>query len=58
MNRPNEKLVSKTVRLPASYVDVIDSLPGLTFTGKLLELINIALDHLDDQEPEQEVPFT
>ena len=59
MGRYVEPLISKTVRLPKSYVDLINSFPGVTFTGKLLQLINIALDHLDtDQEPEEEVPFT
>ena len=59
MERYVEPLISKTVRLPKSYVDLINSVPGVTFTGKLLQLINIALDHLDtDQEPEEEVPFT
>lgn len=59
MERYVEPLISKTVRLPKSYVDLINSIPGVTFTGKLLQLINIALDHLDtDQEPEEEVPFT
>lgn len=63
MGRYVEPLISKTVRLPKSYVDLINSIPGVTFTGKLLQLINIALDHLDnqsfeDQEPEEEVPFT
>lgn len=59
MRRYFEPLISKTVRLPKSYVDLINSIPGVTFTGKLLQLINIALDHLDtDQEPEEEVPFT
>lgn len=63
MGRYVEPLISKTVRLPKSYVDLINSIPGVTFTGKLLQLINIALDHLDfqepeDQESEEEVPFT
>ena len=63
MGRYVEPLISKTVRLPKSYVDLINSVPGVTFTGKLLQLINIALDNLDDQnledqEPEEEVPFT
>ena len=68
MGRYVEPLISKTVRLPQSYVDLINSFPGVTFTGKLLQLINIALDNLDnqnleelnldDQDPEEEVPFT
>ena len=68
MERYVEPLISKTVRLPKSYVDLINSIPGVTFTGKLLQLINIALDNLDnqnleelnldDQDPEEEVPFT
>ena len=59
MGRFVEPLISKTVRLPKSYVDLINSIPGVTFTGKLLQLINIALDHLDNvQNLEEEVPFT
>ena len=57
MKSDKVKRFSKTVRLPEHYIDLINAFPGNSFTARLINLINMTVDLLDDKEKE-EVPFT